>query len=215
MNNFNLVLLAGLLIWSSYSFIGFAVVGPLTASAFTCLQSSMSGLVPYAIIRVYQNSHSLPGIDMYAIQTIANAYTAGYSSDVYMEICRGIDSASQINLVNTEILTPMFDSFHSDWFVYIKVEPSVNPDCSWENYSQLDNCNYLKEAVSNVRNLVDWSAAVFSTAPVWAQFFGSSCDTFAADTHPSLWYADYNIKGNVNSSQSFDDFVSFGGWTSD
>jgi len=94
----------------------------------------------------------------------------------------------------------------------MKVEPSSNPDCSWEGYSQSDNCNFLTEAANAVKN-IDFFSAIFTTAPIWQQFFGSSCDTFAADTGAYLWYANYNNTGNVNPTLSFDDFVPFGGWT--
>jgi len=34
--------------------------------------------------------------------------------------------------------------FRNDELFYIKVQPTTNPDCSWEGYSHLDNCNFLK-----------------------------------------------------------------------
>jgi len=67
MKNLTVFLVIGLLIWSSYSYIGFAVVGPFTASAFTCLLSSVPNSAQYAIIRAYQNSHSPAGIDPNAL----------------------------------------------------------------------------------------------------------------------------------------------------
>lgn len=97
---------------------------------------------------------------------------------------------------------------------YIKVEPSSNPDCSWEGYSHSDNCNFLTEAANAINNIGDfWSPGVFTTANIWNSFFGSTCSTFAGDTGAQLWYADYDSTGNVNSVQSFDDYVSFGGWS--
>jgi len=66
------LVLTVLLIWSSYSIIGFAIVGPFTTSAFNCLLSTSE--IPndqqYAIIRGYQNSHSPAGIDPNALQTM-------------------------------------------------------------------------------------------------------------------------------------------------
>ena len=103
MNNFNLVLLMGLLVWSSFGqgFIGFGVVGPFTAPAFRCLSSGVHGSVQYAVIRAYQNSQSPAGIDPNAIQTIRNANAAGYFISLYVELCRGTNATSQINLVNS------------------------------------------------------------------------------------------------------------------
>jgi len=63
MKIFTQFLLVGLLVWSSYSTIGFGVVGPFSASAFTCLHSSVPGSVKSALIRVYQNSEIIAGID--------------------------------------------------------------------------------------------------------------------------------------------------------
>ena len=135
MKNFNLLLLAvGLLIWSSQCYTAFSIVGPFTSSAFRCLRSSLHGSQPYSIIRVYQNSHSPAGIDTNALQTLTNAVAANFYSDIYVEICRGIDAASQVNLVNNQILTPLsnINGFRSNYMIYIKVEPSINPDCLWE-----------------------------------------------------------------------------------
>ena len=102
-----------------------------------------------------------------------------------------------------------------DYTIFIKVEPSSNPDCSWEGYSQSDNCNFLTEAANAVTNLGDgasWYPTIFTTAPIWNQFFGSSCDTFKADTGALISYANYDNTGNVVSTQSYADFVPFGGW---
>jgi hypothetical protein len=85
MKKFNLFLLIGLLIWSSfeqYGYLGYAVVGPFTASAFTCLL--LPGQSNVFLVRAYQNSHSPPGIDPNALQTITNAFTAGYSASFYV-----------------------------------------------------------------------------------------------------------------------------------
>ena len=87
MKNITLFLLMGLLIWSSFEqqgFIGIAVVGPFTASAFKCLQATMPNQFPYVIIRAYQNSHSPAGIDPNALQTFTNAFATGYLVDPYV-----------------------------------------------------------------------------------------------------------------------------------
>jgi len=94
----------------------------------------------------------------------------------------------------------------------LKVQPSINPDCSWESYSQSDNCNFLTEAINAVKHLYSFPT-IFSTARIWEQFFGSSCDNFATDSWITLWYANYDSTGHVTSARSLDDFVPFGGWT--
>ena len=42
--------------------------------------------------------------------------------------------------------------FMNDYIFYIKVQSATIPDFSWEGYSHLDNCNFLKEAVNAVHN---------------------------------------------------------------
>jgi hypothetical protein len=65
-------------------------------------------------------------------------------------------------------------------------------------------------AISN-NNPFHNTIGVFSTANIWASFFGHTCDFIG--NYYSLWYADYDIHGQVNPGQDFNDFVSFGGWT--
>jgi hypothetical protein len=57
----------------------------------------------------------------------------------------------------------------------------------------------------------DLTVGVFSTAKIWARYFGNMCNNIAVD-YPSLWYANYESNGHVNPSQNFNDFVPFGGW---
>jgi len=185
MRNFNSVLLlVGLLIWSSQSAYTLAVVGPFSPSAFKCLALNVPGSVYNVIIRAYQNSQSPAGIDPNAFSTLVNAFTAGFSADLYVEICRGGNATSQINLVEGELVSSQGDPYAVfNGMFYIKVQPSINLQCSWESYSHSDNCNYLKEAVGAVRNLGSlWNPNIITTAHIWQQFFGNSCDTFATDT---------------------------------
>jgi len=64
MKNLNLLLLTVLLICSTYT-VGFGLVGPFTASAFTCLHlgAPIDDPNTWTVIRGYQNSKSPPGID--------------------------------------------------------------------------------------------------------------------------------------------------------
>jgi len=101
MKIFTMILLMGLLVWLSSSTTGFAIVGPVSTSTFICLHSTLPNFRQYAVIRAYQNSHSPAGIDPYALQTIKNANFSEFISDIYIEICRGINATSQINLVKT------------------------------------------------------------------------------------------------------------------
>jgi hypothetical protein len=97
-------------------------------------------------------------------------------------------------------------------FLYIKVEPNHTPGCSWEGYNHTDNCNYLTEAINAINaNAPDWFLpGVFSTARIWAQYFGNQCDNIGQMNPPVwLWYANYESNGHVNSTLSMEDFVPF------
>ena len=50
------------------------------------------------------------------------------------------------------------------------------------------------------------------TVHIWKQFFGISCNTFEAYKGAYHWYAHYDSTGNVTSTQSYADYVPFGGW---
>jgi len=104
MKNFSLLLLMTLLICSSFGqfgqpSLGISLVGPLTTSAFRCLKQSYPN--PSVIIRAYQHSNWAAGIDNYALQTIRKANAADYGIILYVELCRGINATSQLNLVKS------------------------------------------------------------------------------------------------------------------
>jgi len=130
-----------------------------------------------------------------------------YHVSPYMEICRGSNATSQVQIAWSAVSIP---TAH----LWIKVEPNSTPGCSWEGYSQTDNCNFLTEAVSAISITAPYSGVgIFSTANIWNKFFGGNCDSVASIA-PYLWYASYNADGHVNSSKSNIDYIPFGGWTS-
>jgi len=148
-----------------------------------------------------------------------------------MEICRGINATDQVNtIVATGIWNTLiqgFQNFGGHWpAIWVKVEPPTggNPDCTWEGYSQTDNCNYLIEAVTAISTNGGTGgqiAGVFSTPYLWNKYFGTSCDMIGTTkyghgatgtTHTYLWYARYNTSGQVDPTPSFDDYIPFGGW---
>lgn len=133
------------------------------------------------------------------MQTLSNAFAAGYLPDVYLEICPGMDAASQINLVSDQINNQFGNDPNARFngVMYLKVQPNSNPGCSWDRYNQIDNCDFLVQAAIQIWN-VGWFPGVFSTARIWQQLFGSSCNNFAGDTFAKLWYANYDSKGRVN-----------------
>ena len=144
-------------------------------------------------------------MDTNATQTMINSAAAGLPVDAYIVICRNNDAASQIDAVFSGIDNSLFD------YLWIKVEPNTTPGCSWSGYTAADSCAFLNNAISQAQSYGK-TVGVFSTANIWNQFFGGSCDIGASGI--PLWYADYTTNGQVDSTTSYDDFVSFGGWAS-
>jgi hypothetical protein len=196
-------------------FVSIAHVGPLSGTTLNCLLSD--GIITQTKLglRIYQNSHAPAGIDPLAAQGIANAAAAGFYVAPYIELCRGLNATNQINSL-TDIISQIVPidaaTLHKSARVWLKVEPSVNPDCDWAGYSHTDNCNFLIEAINAVNNLPSTAVGVDSTANIWKAFFGSTCDSIGT-SGPLLSYARYGTDGHVTSTKSYDDFVPFGGWT--
>jgi hypothetical protein len=60
----------------------------------------------------------------------------------------------------------------------MKAEPNSATGCSWDGYSQADNCVFLTKALTVVvQNLKD--TGVFTTPRIWKKFFGSTCNSVA------------------------------------
>jgi len=105
--------------------------------------------------------------------------------------------------------------------IYLKIQPSANPECQWEgkNYTPEQNCAFLTSALSALtsNHLIQTYSTivgVFSTANIWGRFFGTACDSIGGgSSNIALWYANYHTDGQVDSNQSFFDFVPFGGWS--
>jgi hypothetical protein len=48
----------------------------------------------------------------------------------YMEVCRNTDPTSQVTNMNNYIF---YGSYKA---IFVKVQPSANPECLWETYTQ-------------------------------------------------------------------------------
>jgi hypothetical protein len=144
------------------------------------------------------------------VQNVLNSNAVGYRNDLAIELCRGINATSQVQLVLTQVYANTGSAFYYPG-LYLKVIPTSNPSCSWAGYTAASNCLFLKEAVQAVKN-IGRTPAVFSTAANWNLYFGTACNTFATDTGAYLWYSNYQVDGTVNPVKSTADFVSFGGW---
>jgi hypothetical protein len=181
-----------------------SIVGPLNKVAFGCLAKQGYN---WAVIRVYQISTSpAPGaVDTNAIQTLINAAAVGIPTDAYMVICRNNDPVSQIEAVFNTIDNNLFG------FLWIKVIPNTTPGCLWTGHTAADNCNFLESAISRAQ-IYTPLIGIFTTANIWKQLFGNSCNIWA--TGVPLFYANYQTNGRVNSNLDYTDFKTFGGWTS-
>jgi hypothetical protein len=147
--NLIIFILVAILAWTSLSGgVGFAIVGPLTATAISCLSNyDLPGQYnSWLVVRIYQISSKTPGVDPAATQTLQNANgvaapttTANFFMvDSYMEICRGTNATVQVNAAIYGTPSNLYNK------VYVKVEPNNVPGCKWTVHSFVDNCNYLK-----------------------------------------------------------------------
>jgi hypothetical protein len=184
--------------------VGLNHVGPISLTALNCLVNDgwFLGTTKKIGLRIYQNSHSPAGVDPLAAEAIAIASSAGFSIGGYMEICRGINATSQINsvgaLVNS-LVTYDIATFGKGPRVWVKVEPSVNSECDWAGYSHTDNCNFLTEIINAIQSIPSVTAGVTSTAKIWNDFFGTSCDTMV-NSGALVSYAHYNRNGPISST---------------
>jgi hypothetical protein len=100
-----------------------------------------------------------------------------------------------------------------DGLFYLKVQQTSNSNCSWNGYSTVDNCIFLKAAANAIQSIGGWATTIYTTANIWRNFFAHDCDDFASVTGAYVSYALYNSSGKVTPSQTFADFVPFGGFT--
>jgi len=123
-----------------------------------------------------------------------------------MEICRNSDPVSQV----TDFINGINPSYYDA--LLIKFEPNNTPGC-WGVYTPAEHCAFLTQAANTVTQLAGpgTTPGIFTTDNIWNEFVGSSCDIFSVA--PIIWYATYGSNGQVDSTQSFDDFVPFGGYT--
>lgn len=194
-------ILIALLIWWTNCTVIYSINHAISKTGLNCLYSYGNKNASSYIIRAYRNSQSPAGIDPNALQTFRNAFELGFYADPYVELCRGINATSQINLVNTQILVPLDSgTTYFQYVLYLKVNPNSNPECTWEGYSQQDNCNFLKEAAEATYTVTTKQPIIYTTANIWAKFFGNSCNTFARDMLSGLAYTQYNANGKVDST---------------
>jgi hypothetical protein len=214
MNRLFALLLVLLCVWPSIEYLGVGIANPTVTSAF-------SGLVDlgytFTIIRTYVANNRLVGVDPNAWQNHVNA-NAAYSAEPakklkvygYAELCRNNDPVTQVydawNTVGASLAKNGF---------YLKVQPSNSPACKWESYTHQENYDFLVAAIDELYNNVPrrgYKIGIFSTARIWARFFGTTFNVQADYPNLNLWYANYLTTGVQEPTPSFFDYPAFGGW---
>jgi hypothetical protein len=145
MKNIISFFLVTLLVWQSVAgpntsggLIGVGIASPTTTTAFSCLIDQNNAV---AIIRIYKANDTFWGVDPDGLQNLINADAAhshpssiydvgGFSTYAYMEVCRNTDPTSQVTDLNTNVFAGLYKA------IYVKVQPSANPECLWETYTQ-------------------------------------------------------------------------------
>lgn len=138
-----------LLVWqTSAQAFGVALASPTTTTAFSCLIDQGNSIL---IVRVYKANDTYKGIDKSGFQTLINAAAAKSRPStvssvgrpivhVYMEPCR--NNSDPIQQVREMLLNTPSRSFNT---LYVKVQPSYHPGCTWETFTHQENCDYLTQ----------------------------------------------------------------------
>ncbi|TNV75692.1 hypothetical protein FGO68_gene162 [Halteria grandinella] len=193
------------LIFLMIPFLAFAKFGidfgPDSANSFSVsdLQCLRSTGIQFAIIRGW---HSYGAFDQRLLTTLPNALKAGFPSiGVYLFPCRGMDASQQIQQMMGN-LTQYRGNIDRVW---LDIEMNPNQGCGWDAHSFEENCKYISEMVDAVKAL-NYEVGIYASHRGWGIILGSdaACQNF---TEIPLWYPHFD------QNPTFDDFVSFGGWT--
>lgn len=174
---------------------GFDLSSLTSVESFQCLVNKYSAT--FTIIRAYR---SIGAIDPNIKTNLKNAQDAGiFFTDIYMFPCRGKSPVDQVG----ELIDYLNGTDYN--YLWVNVETNPSPGCSWAAATPADNCVYLDQLVSEISRRGK-APGIFTSSSMWSQIMGSTgaCQKFK--TLP-LWFAHYD------KTQSFDDFVPFGGWT--
>ena len=166
---------------------------PFSVEAFEC--TKRNGM-EFIVVRCYQ-SFGRP--DPNALTSLNNAKAAGIQyRDVYHFPCVGRDAAAQIRESVDAVGKGNFG------MMWLDIETSYSPGCEW-SANRGSNCQFIGELIKAAQAM-GVHVGVYSSIYMWNdQTAGASC-TAGADNGAPLWYAHYDGR------QTFDDFVSFGGW---
>lgn len=110
---------------------GLDMAGEKTTANFQCLKNAGFDFV---VIRAYR---SLGILDAAATQSLINAKSVGFATDVYMFPCRGKSASDQVDELVKGINSTLYDT------IYIDVETNPSTGCSWNTHDHDSNCQFL------------------------------------------------------------------------
>lgn len=171
---------------------GIDVEAATTVQNLQCLKNSGYS---FAYVRGFMPTGS---VDPNAWTTLEHAKAAGLTADIIFFPCRGRGAGQQI--------AEMFANLPSSLFgmVWIAVENNLSQNCSWSGHDPESNCDYLGAMISAVK-VRGKNPGIYSFAQSWVVAMGSRYACPGFENH-RLWY------GRGDSSESFNDFLPFGGW---
>lgn len=172
---------------------GIDVSSAISTDSATCLVSSYS----FMVARGY---HSSGSVDTNVCTSIKHASSAGFTKrDTYLFPCPTCSKSAATQV--QELVDYLNANCASQWSkrVWLDIEGSQY----WTG-DTTKNRNWYQSLVDACKSKA--KCGVYASASQWSAIFGSTSYKYGNDL--PLWYAHYD--GNAN----FDDFSSFGGWSS-
>ncbi|EYC00598.1 hypothetical protein Y032_0114g431 [Ancylostoma ceylanicum] len=170
---------------------------PAPTSTFQCIRQSSYG---YAFLRAYSPAGQ-GQLDPNACNNIKNAYAAGLNTEAYMT---PVPKSSKTGAQQfDEMYGGLRNCFISVLSIWIQVTSPVN----W-HASTAKNVDFINSILTRARQYgID--VAVYTNVYEWNQITGG-----ATITNVQLWYWNaYGAGATKESPADYDDFRSFGGWT--
>mmetsp|Transcript_20031 Transcript_20031/g.28771 ORF Transcript_20031/g.28771 Transcript_20031/m.28771 type:complete len:254 (-) Transcript_20031:145-906(-) len=173
---------------------GVDVSSVVSTNAADCLVDSYS----FIIARGY---HSYGEVDTSVCTTIHHATSAGFNKkDAYLFPCPTCSKSAATQV--QELTNYLNDNCHDHWSKRIWLD--IEGTQYWYG-NTTKNREFYEHLVNSCKNKSP-HCGVYTSSSQWSAIFGSSSYKYGNEL--PLWYAHYDGKAN------FDDFSSFGGWSS-
>ena len=181
-------------------YFGVDVSTPVTPDDATCFRTKDN--ISFAVARAW---HSYGAYDNNVVTTGASFNGAGIKFDVYMFPCSfNIPPLQQIsNLIGN--LTRDKVQYNRIWF---DIETNTSPGCGWSTDLN-KNCQFFTSLVQATSNFPNTLFGVYSSMHMWTTLISADPSGCAVANKLPLWYPHYQSPPQPN----FQDFVTFGGWT--